>query len=134
LTGIVGRISTANLVKVWRPSNQFLGSSALAVPYSGRQKMSREQFGRLLESRLEELIESNPKEAQRVLSNNPEHLPDLLEISYLVARKGWPAAILACGQMQMLLNQIDWSQDGQSLELPENELPSLEEVAEALPG
>jgi type I restriction enzyme R subunit len=48
--------------------------------------------------------------------------------------KDWPAQIMACDQMMMYFNQIDWNKTGQILHIHPSELPSLEEITEDLPG
>ena len=123
----------SNSIKAWRPSLTDPGYVGLTVPYSGQKPMTRELYEVVLERRLQELIGQNPREAERILTSSPEHLPDLNEIAYLVNPKGWATAILACGQMQMCLDRINF-QKGQSLTLEPSELPSLEQITEALPG
>ena len=95
--------------------------------------MTRELYESLLESRIRELIEQNPKEAYRILSGSVEHTPDLYEIAEGLPEKDWPGAILACGRMQMCLDHINWHKAGQSLNLSPSELPSLEAITETLP-
>jgi len=123
----------SNLIKVWRPPLTHPGFVGLTVPYSGRKPMTRELYELVLVDRLKELIDQNPQQAKIILTSSPEHLPDLNDIAYLVNPKDWPGAILACGQMQMCLDRINF-QKGQNLTLEKSELPSLEQITEALPG
>jgi hypothetical protein len=88
-------------MRAWRPSSEAPGSSGLTVPYRGSQKMTRQLYESLLENRLRDLINQNPKEAYWILSGLPEHNPDLYEIAVGSPQEDWPAQILACGQMQM---------------------------------
>ena len=88
--------------------------------------MNRQLFEMLLESRLRDLIDKDRKQAKILFTNNPEYNPDLNRIAIYDNPEHWPSRIVACDQMQMLLNRIDWSQDGQNLSLPQCELPTLE--------
>lgn len=93
--------------------------------------MNRRLYEMILQDRLRELIEENPKEAYYDLSGSPENDPDLYEIAMLGDPKHWPSQILACARMQMLLNRIDF-QKGQSLCLEASELPSLATITSIL--
>jgi hypothetical protein len=123
-----------NLVKAWRPSSTASGSSGLTVPYNGRQEMTRNLYEMLMEDRLKELIDEDPKQARILFTNNPEHNPNLYEIAMGNPSRHWPAQIMACDQMMIYLNQIDWSREGQTFHLLPSELPSLWEITETLPG
>lgn len=132
---MTGRVYMSSSIKAWRPSSTAPGHSGLTIPYSGPpDKMSRELYESLLQDRIRELITQDPKEAQRVLTSSVTHLPDLYQIATESPEKDWPQQILACGQMQMCLDRIDWNAAGQSLTLPPNELPDLEAITEALPS
>jgi ubiquinone/menaquinone biosynthesis C-methylase UbiE len=125
----------ANLVKAWRPESQQLATADLTVPYSGPpEQMTREMYREALQQRIAELIRENRKRAYEILSASPEHNPNLYEIALYHPEKDWPAQIATCDQMQVCLNQIDWKKTGQSLVIPENELPDLEAIAAALPS
>ena len=118
-------------VKSWRPSPDLHGSEGLTVPYSGSQPMNRSLYETLLEQRLRKLIEDDPEQAQQVLSSDPENLSDLYQIAMQDETEEWPSQILACGQMQTLLTRIDWKK-GTSLSLDPSELPTLDQITEAL--
>ena len=122
-----------NSVRVWQPSSDRLGNVALSVPYPGPlEQMNRQVYQDLLEKRLRQLVQQDPKEAERLLKSSEEHLPDLYQVALAGQPQEWPAQMMESGQMQTRLNQIDWSQTGQIVELPQNELPDLEEIVEAL--
>lgn len=122
-----------NSVRSWRPDLPNLhGSMGLTVPYSGSQPMSRDLYELSQEQRLKELISKSPDQAKKILTSSPDRLPDLYEIATQSDMADWPSRILACGQMQTLLDQINWSK-GTSLDLSPSELPSLEQITEALP-
>ena len=126
-----GPTSTSKQIKSWRPSPDLHGSEGLTVPYSGSQPMSRALYESLLEQRLKQLIEEDPEQAQQVLSSDPDNLSDLYQIEQQSPSADWPSQILQCGQMQTLLDQINWKK-GTSLQLPQNELPTLDEISQAL--
>jgi hypothetical protein len=122
------------LMNAWQPQGERLSHSrGLMVPFSGPpEQMSRELYQDLLRERFQQLINENPKLAFNILTGSVEHNPDLYELATLGSPKDWPSQILACGQMQMCLDRVEWSK-GQSLTLPSNEMPSLEEIVESLP-
>ena len=122
-----------NSVKVWRPDQSEPHSQVLTVPYSGSQRMTRSLYESLLESRLRELIDKNPKRAKEILTGTEEHNPDLYRVAMDSEPRDWPPNIVACDQMQMLLNQINWNGEGRVLHLSPSELPDLEAIAAALP-
>jgi hypothetical protein len=104
----------------------------LTVPYSGPpEEMTRQKFELLLQNRLEQLIAKDPKQAQKDLDVSPEYSPALYEIVAMGQPKEWPSQILASAPMQTLLDRINF-QKGRSLSLAPSELPSLQEIAEAL--
>ena len=120
-------------IKSWRPNlPDRHGSEGLTVPYSAPQPMSRELYELLQRQQLKKLIGKNPEQAKSVLTSSPELLPDLYQIALQNDPEDWPPHILACDQMRTLLDQIDWSK-GTSLNLSPSELPTLEQITEALP-
>jgi hypothetical protein len=128
------RESMNTSIKAWRP-NISSGSHDLTVPYRGQQKMTRRLYEMILEGRLKELIDQDPERARIELTNSPEHNPDLYEIATIYGGpKDWPAQIMACGQMQMCLDLIDWTKEGETLYLPADELPTLDAITSQLPG
>lgn len=119
-------------VKSWRPDLPNLhGSAGLTIPYSGSQPMSRDLYELNQAQRLKQLIEKNPEQSRNVLTSSPELLPDLYQIAQQSDPQDWPPQILACGQMQTLLDRIDWKK-GESVSLDPSELPTLEQISEAL--
>jgi len=123
---------SSDTVRSWIPDLiNRPGSRGLAVPYRGRQPMSRALYEHLAEKYLQSLIQRNPDQARQVLSSSPELLPDLYEIANLGEVMDWPAQIVACGQMQMLLDQMNW-QKGSLVNLSPSDLPTLEQFSEAL--
>lgn len=128
---LLGQKFSSNSIKAWRPSPDLHGSEGLTIPYSGSQPMNRSLYETLLEQRLKELIEDDPEQAQQVLSSDPENLSDLYQIAMQGQPEEWPSQILMCGQMQTLLDRINWKK-GTSLSLDRNELPSLDQITEAL--
>lgn len=126
------RMSTDILIQAWQPSRNGRQQEALAVRFNG-SRMTRYQYEILLEARFRELIDQDPRQAHRVLSNSEKHLPDLYEIAMGAPSRDWPSLIMTCGQMLMLLNRIDWGRCG-SVTLSSEEMPSLEAMTEAIPS
>jgi hypothetical protein len=126
------RTSIEILIRAWQPSRNGKQQEALAVQFNGL-RMTRHQYEMQLEARFKELIDQDPQQAYRVLSNSEEHLPDLYEIAMGAPSRDWPSLIMTCGQMQMLLNRIDWNK-GRSVTLGPEEMPSLEAMTEAIPS
>jgi hypothetical protein len=127
-----GTKPTSKPIKSWRPELPNLhGSEGLTVPCSASQPMNRSQYEMILEQRLQQLVSENPDQARHVLTSSPERLPDLYQIGAQGEPKEWPSQILACGQMQTLLDQIDWKR-GTILNLLPSELPTLDEISQAL--
>jgi hypothetical protein len=126
------RMSMDILIRAWQPSRNGNHQEALAVRFNGL-RMTRDQYEMQLEARFKELIDQDPQRAHRVLSTSEEHLPDLYEIAIGAPSKDWPSLIMRCGQMQMLLNRIDWRK-GRSVSLSPEEMPSLEAMTEAIPS
>ena len=114
-------------IRAWRPSLQTQGWAGLTVPYSGNQQMTRSLYESILEDRLREWVDKNPKRVKEFLTDDPEGTPNLYEIGLDGNPKDWPVQILACDQMQTLLAQINWH-EGRTLLLSPSELPSLEET------
>lgn len=119
-------------VTAWRPNVPEPGAEGLTVPYSSQQPMTRDLYQDLLWLRLKELIDQNPQEAERVLSRSEEKLPSLYAIAKAGNPKDWPSQILISDQMQMCLARIDWKKTGQTLTLSPSQLPTLEQITEAL--
>jgi hypothetical protein len=120
----------SNLTKVWRPHGT---QEAWSVSWNGPPVMSKSQYERLLQYRLEELIEANPKTAYNLLTDSPESSPNLYEIAIHGNKEHWAIQIVLCDQMQMFLNQIDWSKAGQSQSLAKKDLPSLFDICATIP-
>jgi hypothetical protein len=105
------------------------------IPFNGDPKeMNRGLYESLLEERLEGLVAEDPKAAKRLLTDNPESNPDLYEIGIGNPPQDYPSLILQSDQMRMWLNLVEWSSPGQSLSLEPSELPSLQEIVEAIPS
>ena len=121
-------------IKVWQPSSKVFGTSNFVVPFKGEGPMTRARYQSLLETRLKELVEEDPREAKELLTDSPEHNPDLYGIGMGSNPEDYPSQILHCDQMQMLLNQIDWSAPGQTHSLDRSDLPSLMEIVETIPS
>ena len=96
--------------------------------------MTRVQYEWVLESRLRELIDKDRKRARVILTDSPDLYPDLYQVVMDCEPDGWPTGIVACGQMQIRLNQVDWESGGQYRMLRLSELPSLEQITEAIPS
>ena len=94
--------------------------------------MTENLYKSLLEERLRQLIDKDPKRAKRLLTDNPEVKPVLYEIGTDGQPKDWPILIVTSDPMQAWLDQINWS-EGTSLSLSPSELPDLEAITEALP-
>src|ERR1700722_7578655 len=109
--GLHRRMSMDILIRAWQPSRNCRLQEALAVRFNGL-RLTRHQYEMQLEARFKELIDQDPQQAYRVLSNSEEHLPDLYEIAIAAPSRDWPSLIMTCGQMQMLLNRIDWEKGG----------------------
>lgn len=118
----------------WRPLVEGCPEAGLTVPYSGNQPMTRVQYEWVLESRLRELIDKDRKRARVILTDSPDLYPDLYQVVMDCEPDGWPTGIVACGQMQIRLNQVDWESGGQYRMLRLSELPSLEQITEAIPS
>lgn len=124
-----------NSVTVWQPPSQKIETNSLVVPYSGPEKvLSRQQYEPMLESRLTELVEADPKQAKQVLSASEEHQPTQYAIATENDPQAYPSLILNCDPMQTLLDQISWNEEGQILSLDKNDLPSLSEISETIPS
>lgn len=121
-------------IKVWQPFSPHFGTSKFVVPRETEGPMTRWQYEVRLEARLTELIEADPREAKELLTDSPEHNPDLYAIGKGTNPQEYPSQMLHCDQMQMLLNQIDWSDPGRSRNLDRSDLPSLEEIVETIPS
>lgn len=95
--------------------------------------MTRDLYEIVLSRYLGELIDKDPKRAKLILTDDPEYLPDLYEIATVWGGpKDWPIQILMCDQMQMVLDEIDWSR-GRSLQLGPSQLPGLDALTSEIP-
>lgn len=128
---MAGRNCLSNSIRVWRPETAGHGKAGLAVPYRGKQKMTRELYKSLLLERLQELIEADPKAAYQELTASSEYSPDLYTIALYHPQKDWAVQILMCDQMMMCLNQINWDDPGEYLHLSPSEIPGLAMLLEA---
>ena len=121
-------------IQVWQPRSEVFQTGAFVVSNpSGQETMTRSQFQRRLEARLEEMVSENPQLATQLLTDSPEHNPDLYGIGMRSQPREYPSLILQSDQMQMLLNKIDWQSPGLNLTLDKSDLPSLREIVERSP-
>ena len=95
--------------------------------------MSESLYKSLLQDRLRQLIDKDPKRAKRLFTDNPDVCPTLYGIGMEAQAKDWPSLILASDPMQTLLDRINWS-EGTNLSLSPSELPDLEALTEVLPA
>jgi len=124
-------LSASEMVQVWKPRG---AEDAWQVVWKGPLVMSRAQYSLQLESRLRELIAANPREAEDILTGSPEYSPDLYQIGLYNNPKDWAPLIIECDQMRMFLNQIDWTQPGESQRLVRGDLPSLADICATIPS
>jgi hypothetical protein len=122
--------SANDAIQVWKPS---VVQDAWFVPWNGPVVVSREQYCLQFESRLRALIAQNQREAKDILTGSLEWNPDFYEIALYNPTKHWAALIVHCGQMQISLNQIDWSKPGKSQNLTKDDLPSLADICASVP-
>lgn len=122
---------TENMVMVWTPFGDGRLLSGLAVPFRGTTSINRRRYEELLQDRLEELINANPKWAKDLLSASPEHHPNLYAIALYDALKQWAIQIMMSDEMMIRLNSVDWDK-GEFSQVPADELPRLDELIEQL--
>lgn len=116
--------------RVWQPKVNGEYNQTLSVPFNGLV-MTPQAYRSAMESRFADLVEADPRQAKQILSGSSEQNPDLYRIAMSTRPQDWPAQIMTCDQMQMLLNRIDF-QKGRIASLPPEEMPSLAELAEAI--
>lgn len=126
--GQVNRTPASDLIRAWVPVVSCRPKPALAVPYSGQQKMSSLLYKELLRDRLQELISKNHDRAKNALEGSSEYSPDLYQIGRWNPSRDWASLIMESDQMMILLNKIDWKRTGHSLSLPQSDLENLDEL------
>jgi len=102
--------------KVWVPNGLPHGlAMVLSVPDPGGP-MTYDLYLALLEAKLDELIQEDPKEARRAMEMSREGAPHLWTIAEYSRPKDWAAQIVQSDQMTSLL--APWKGGG-SLQNPE---------------
>jgi hypothetical protein len=122
--------STSQVVTVWTPFSEGRLLSGMAVPFNG-SAMDRHTYTNLLQDRLDDLINADPKQAKSLLTGSPEHIPDLYTVALYSPPKDWAIQIMMCDQMMIRLNRIDWER-GEFAKRPVDELPGLDELIELI--
>lgn len=123
------------LLNIWAPilKENDRPTMSLAVP-CGQKAPTREQYPSLLEDLIDQLIQQDPKKAQRELEamSGQSCNPELSAIPVGCPPQEWAPQVLQLDQMGMLLAQIDWQRDNPPKELSDENLPSLMDILQML--
>jgi hypothetical protein len=101
---------------------------SLSVPNQGGSPPSLGVYLSLLASKVQHLVDADPRAARRALELSQEAAPDLWAIAEQSPTSQWGQALVASDQLHSLLPQ-PWS--GQKMPEPDP-LPNLEQVLESL--
>ena len=113
--------------KVWLPDGLNEGfQQPLSVP-APHGPMTYSLYVSLLESKLQRLIDANPKQARAAMQMSSESAPGLWAIQEQYDPSQWAAQIVRSDQASNLFSRIDWQG---SLSDPEPE--NLQEMLELL--
>ena len=113
--------------KVWIPLGARPGTAqALSVPNPGRQ-MTPGLYLDLLTSKLDKLIQADPKGALQAMEMSQEQAPELWSIAQQYPPSQWASQLVRSDQMQGLLAPLSWKG---LLDQPTNQ--SLREILELL--
>ncbi len=114
--------------KVWLPDGLSEGSQQpLSVP-APHGPMTQGLYISLLESKLQQLIDANPKQARAAMQMSQEFAPGLWSIQQQYQPSEWAAQIVRSDQAMQLFSRIDW-QGSLSDQEPANLVEMLELLA-----
>lgn len=115
--------------KAWQPPGlQAPMSELLAVP-APKPPVTRGLYLSLLEAKLAELVEADPRAAKQALEMSQEGAPELWAIAEQYPRSQWASALVRSDSMGRLLAAVQWEQPGT---LADPQPASLLEIAELL--
>ena len=116
----------------WVPSGRFHTQvQRLALGVEAIQNPGQQLWRHLLTSRLQSLIDADPRRARLLLAASCENSPEMFAISQEVNVEHWGIAIAQSEAVSQLTRQVEWHESG-DLVLTDLLLP-LDEFVESLP-